>query len=81
MAIEHKPPSVATVKQHDPSGTEISRSPIVMAYDGLRPVAAIPQGLVVRFSAHVAGVWNIRIVSGEFEFARTPLEIRMVPAI
>ena len=65
----------------DPSGTEISRSPIVMSYDGLRPVAAIPQGLVVRFSAHVAGVWNIKIVSGEFELARMPIEIRMVQAI
>ena len=61
----------------DPSGQEIVRLPFDVANEDSRPVANVTQCFTVQFSATVAGIWNIKVVSGCFELARLPLEIRV----
>ncbi|MCO8312547.1 glycine-rich domain-containing protein [Pseudomonas mandelii] len=60
----------------DPDGQEVFRLPFTVVRGADRPVANFSQCLGVQFRANVAGVWSLRIVSGDFEFARLPLEIR-----
>ncbi|QTN29540.1 hypothetical protein HZ993_06905 [Rhodoferax sp. AJA081-3] len=64
----------------DPSGQEVIRMPFAATNEYMRPVANVMRGFELQFHADVAGVWNVRVLSGRFELARLPLEVRMLEA-
>lgn len=64
----------------DPSGQEVVRLAFSVVNEDSRSVANVTQCFTVQFSANVAGIWHIKVVSGCFELARLPLEIRLQAA-
>lgn len=61
----------------DPNGQEIFRLPFNVIRGEDRLVANFTQCVAVQFGAEIAGIWSLRIVSGAYEFARLPMEIRI----
>lgn len=61
----------------DPDGQEIIRLPFNVFKGTERPVANFTLSLGVQFKAKVAGTWAVRILSGDYEFSRLPVEIRI----
>jgi hypothetical protein len=61
----------------DPDGQEVFRLPFNVVKGTERPVANFTHSLGVQFKAKVAGIWVLRILSGDYEFARLPVEIRI----
>lgn len=61
----------------DPNGYEIFRLPLNVTKGTERLVANLTYSIAVQFRANIAGVWCLRILSGDFEFARLPVEIRI----
>jgi hypothetical protein len=64
----------------DPDGREVFRLPFNVVKGLERPVANFTQSMVVQFNAKAAGVWVLRILSGDYEFARLPLGIQVQEA-
>ncbi|UZE19925.1 hypothetical protein LOY70_10090 [Pseudomonas sp. B21-054] len=61
----------------DPNGQEIFRLPFNVIRGEDRLVANFTQCIAVQFGAEIAGIWSLRILSGGYEFARLPMEIRI----
>jgi len=64
----------------DPDGQEVFRLPFNVIKGIERPVANFTQSIAVQFIAKAAGVWVLRILSGDYEFARLPLGIQVQEA-
>jgi hypothetical protein len=61
----------------NPLGHEVFRLPFNVQKGVERPVANFIQFLDVRFKAKIEGVWVLRVLSGDYEFARLPLGIKI----
>lgn len=61
----------------DPKGYEVFRLPLNVTRGTERLVANLTYPIAVQFRANMAGVWCLRVLSGDFEFARLPVEIRI----
>jgi hypothetical protein len=63
----------------DPSGSSVFNQTFAVVQDGddQRKVAFVHQIVDLHFTASIAGVWSIAIISGRIELARLPIEIRL----
>jgi hypothetical protein len=62
----------------DPSGREVERQEAI-AERGNGPVCLRHCFSSLRFTATVAGIWMVNVVSGDLDLASVPIEIKLLP--
>ncbi|WP_167669788.1 glycine-rich domain-containing protein [Ralstonia solanacearum] len=76
-ASDRSTPIVLFATLTDPKGTEVLRLPLPSNVSDPSLATTVYWAFPLRFTVSMVGVWNIRIVSGGFELAHLPVEIRL----